>query len=117
MEIKISQVEEFEVIPEEFKGEDNPPKFIFRTPTTIDYTNLAFLGKNINELLFDCFLRFEDKPILKDEKGKEIQYVAYRDFIQLGTSPMLTAIHNSCLNAMCKKIEEVKVKANKTAKK
>lgn len=117
MEIKINQIEEFEVIPDEFKGEDNPPKFIFRTPNTVDYTNLMFLGKSIHELIFDCFLRFENKPILKDSKGKELKYTDYKELMQFGMSPILTAIHTNCAVAMSEKINEIKSKADKTVKK
>lgn len=116
MEIKITQIEEFQVIPEEFKGEDAPPKFIFRTPNAIDYTNIV-MGSSIHELIFDCFLRFENKIILKDSKNKEIQYVTYKDFMEIGVSPTLTTIHQECVIAMSKKINELKEKAEKIAKK
>lgn len=117
MEIKVNQVEEFEVIPEEFKGEDKPPKFIFRTPNTIDYTDVVFRGKSIHSLLFDCFLRFENKPILKDAKNKEIPYINYQGLMEIGASPVLAAIHTDCAIAMSNKIAELKEKASKTVKK
>jgi len=117
MEITVKQIEQFEVIPEIFKGEDKPPVFLFRTPNTIDITNFTFAGHSVHDLLFACSTGFKNKPVLKDEKGKEIKYTTYKELMQIGNCDALTEIHADCAIAMTKKIKEEKDKATETEKK
>ena len=116
MEINITKTENFEVIPELFRGEDKPPKFIFRTPNTVDTLNILSTN-DINKLLFDCFIGFENKIELKDDKGKLINYLSYEQFVSVGICTELMEIHLECVNAMADKVNSIKEKANKTAKK
>lgn len=117
MELTITKVSTFEVIPERFKGEDIPPKFIFRTPNTVDVTNFLYNGMTIHELVFSCFERFENKITLKDEKGKEINYTTYKELIEMGLNPALTDIHTDCVLEMSKQVTNEREKAQTTEKK
>jgi len=116
VELIVNSSETFEIIPEIFKNEDKPPKFIFRTPNTAD--NLVFMtNDDIGKVLYRCFVSFENKIEIKDEKGKVRDYQTYEQFINLGSSPELMQIHIECLNKMAEKITQVREKAAKTQKK
>ena len=117
MEITVKQIEQFEVIPEIFKGEDNPPVFLFRTPNTIDITNFSFAGHSVHDLLFACATGFKNKPVIKDDKGNEVKYATYKELMEIGNSTVLTEIHADCAIAMTSKITEEKAKADETVKK
>lgn len=116
MEIKVNRVEEFVVIPQQFKNEENPPKFKFRTPTSSDFLNYFFSG-NVNTILYDCFIGFENKIKLTDTADNEIKYNTYQDFMTVGTAPQLNAIHIECANAMTEKLNAMNNEAIKTQKK
>jgi len=117
MEITVKQIETFEVIPDMFKGEDTPPSFIFRTPNTVDMTNLTCNQITVHGLLFDCFVEFKNKPVIKDGNGKAVKYTNYKELMEIGNSEILTLIHTECIIAMTSKINEVREKGAKTVKK
>lgn len=117
MEISVKKIEQFEVIPSICKGEDKPPAFIFNTPSTSDLISLDNSVEGINQLMFKCFVAFKNKPVLKDENGKEVEFTNYKQFITCSTSSVIGEIHLECFNQMLDKINGIKDKATKTQKK
>jgi hypothetical protein len=117
MELTIKKSKEIKVIPECLAGEDNPPAFIFRKPNAADILSFSINGNNINELMYSCFVRFENKIIIKDENGMEKQYTSYKQLIEMGGSDILTEIHAECALAIHQAISKVEEKGAKTVKK
>lgn len=116
MKIKINKSEEFVVIPSIFKEEENPPKFVFKTPTSEDILTFLFTN-NVHELLYSCFKEFENKIELEDGNGKPIEYKNYKDFVNVGSSPEIIAIHTECVIEMTNRVNAMQEKAVKTEKK
>ena len=63
MQIEIENLEEITVVPEKFKNEENPPKFIFKTPNAADVIDFQIFN-DITRVANRCFVRFENKPLL-----------------------------------------------------
>ena len=116
MELIIKKPKEIKIIPECLAGEDNPPTFIFKEPNAVDMLNMM-MYQDLNSLINNCFLRFENKPIIKDEKNNEINFNSYKQFIELGFSPILTEIHAEVIMKFNFIIEEISKEAKKTQKK
>lgn len=117
MELTIKKQKEIKVIPECLAGEDNPPAFIFRELNAADRLIFTVNGNNINELLYSCFVRFENKIIIKDENDEEKPYATYKQLIEMGGSDILTDIHAECALAVHNTIAKTKEKADETVKK
>lgn len=115
MEIELQNLEEIVVIPSQFKDEEKPPKFVFRTPNAADIIDYQVYN-DFARVASRCFLRFENKPTLKKE-GKTLEYSSYAEFIGLGASNVITAIHSGCCAALLSAIYGIKEKAEKTEKK
>lgn len=115
MEIELQNLEEIIVVPERFKDDENPPKFVFRTPNaadTIDYQ----VFNDLSRVATRCFLRFENKPVLKKD-NKTLEYNTYSEFIGLGASSTINLIHSECCAALIPVLLGIKEKAEKTEKK
>ena len=106
-----------EIIPEQFKNEKKPPKFIFRCPNSADVLNFIWGGSQIDEALYNCFIGFENKIELEDEKGKAIEYNTYEEFIKSGLSPEIAIIHNQIRNEIALKLSDLIKEAQATEKK
>ena len=119
MEITIKSAKEIKVIPECFKVEENPPAFIFRQPNAKDILYFSLLTgiEGLTKIVNDCFVRFENKIIAKDEKGIEIQYFTYQQFSELGFSQILADVHGDCIMAMNDAIKSLQTEARNTEKK
>lgn len=115
MEITLNETKDIEVVPEQFQKETNPPKFVFKHPTAADVVDFQIYS-DISRTAAKCFLRFENKPVLKKD-GKVLDYSSYEEFIELGTSPVINAIHSEVSAAMLTAIYGLKEKAEKTEKK
>jgi hypothetical protein len=109
--------ENIEIIPEQFKNEKNPPKFIFRTPNSADVLNFIWGGNAIDEAIYNCFLGFENKIELEDGDGKAINYNTYEEFIKAGASPEIAIIHNQIRNEIALKLTDLIQEAKTTEKK
>lgn len=117
MKIQIAQNEEdIIVIPSIYKGMENPPKFIFRSPNSQDCLNFFFGGNNVFEAVCNCFKSFENKIELYNG-DKEIKYNTYREFINVGLSGDIALIHNECMNAVAERLFTMIEQGNKTEKK
>ncbi|MBQ2391408.1 MAG: hypothetical protein II306_06525 [Clostridia bacterium] len=110
-------LEDIEIVPEQFKNEKNPPKFIFRCPNSADVLNFIWGGNQIDEAIFNCFIGFENKIELEDEKGKKIDYSTYEEFIKIGLSPEIALIHNQIRNEIATKLNHLIQEAKNTEKK
>lgn len=118
MKLTVSKNDEnIEIIPEQFKDEKKPPKFIFRCPNSADVLNFLWGGRAIDEAVYNCFLAFENKIELSDENGKSIEYNSYEEFIKAGASPEIALIHNQIRNEIAIKLNELIKKAQETEKK
>ena len=118
MKLTINKKQEnIEIIPEQFKNEKNPPKFIFRCPNSADILNFIWGGAQIDEALYSCFIGFENKIELTDENGKDIEYNTYEEFIKAGLSPEIALIHNQIRNEIATKLNELIQEAKTTEKK
>lgn len=106
-----------EIIPEQFKNEKKPPKFIFRCPNSADVLNFIWGGSQIDEALYNCFIGFENKIELADENGKAIEYNTYEEFIKAGLSPEIAIIHNQIRNEIALKLSDLIKEAQATEKK
>lgn len=106
-----------EIIPEQFKKEKNPPKFIFRCPNSADVLNFLWGGQAIDEAIYNCFVGFENKIELEDTDGKAINYDSYEEFIKIGTSPEIAVIHNQIRNEIALKLTDLIQEAKETEKK
>ena len=109
--------ENIEIIPEQFKNEKKPPKFIFRCPNSADVLNFIWGGSQIDEALYNCFVGFENKIELTDENDKTIEYNTYEDFIKVGLSPEIALIHNQIRNEIALKLTDLIKEAKETEKK
>lgn len=109
--------ENIEIIPEQFKKEKNPPKFIFRCPNSADVLNFLWGGQAIDEAIYNCFVGFENKIELADENGKAIEYNTYEEFIKAGLSPEIAIIHNQIRNEIALKLSDLIKEAQETEKK
>lgn len=109
--------DEIVVTPEMFKNEKNPPKFIFRNPNSADVLRFLWGKLNIDDATFNCFLRFENKIDLYDEKGNKVEYATYEEFIKAGASVEIAIIHNECANEIQKKLNQMIIEAQATEKK
>lgn len=117
MKLTVSKNDEnIEIIPEQFKDEKKPPKFIFRCPNSADVLNFLWGGRAIDEAVYNCFLAFENKIELSDENGKNIEYNSYEEFIKAGASPEIALIHNQIRNEIAIKLNELIKKAQETEK-
>lgn len=118
MKITINKNQEnIEIIPEQFKNEKKPPKFIFRCPNSADVLNFLWGGNAIDEALYNCFIGFENKIELTDENGKKIDYSNYEEFIKAGLSPEIALIHNQIRNEIATKLNDLIKEAKDTEKK
>lgn len=116
MKIVVKRAEELSITPLAFKNETNPPTFVFRTPTSSDM--LKFLWtKDMVSVIDDCFVRFENKIEVTDENGKEIEYNTYKEFVNLGLSGEILAIHQECLTKITEKLNQMTEEAENTEKK
>ena len=115
MQIEIENFVEITVVPEKFKNEENPPKFIFKTPNAADVIDFQIHG-DISRTANRCFLRFENKPVLKKD-GKPVEYTTYAQFIGLGASDLVNEIHAECCARLLPIIMGIKEQAEKTEKK
>lgn len=106
-----------EIIPEQFKNEKKPPKFIFRCPNSADVLNFIWGGSQIDEAIYNCFVGFENKIELSDENGKKIEYDTYEQFIKAGVSTEIAIIHNQIRNEIATKLNELIKEAKETEKK
>lgn len=68
MEIEIQNLDEIIVVPEKFKNIENLPKFIFKTPNAPDIIDFQVFN-DITRTVARCFLRFDNKPVLKKKRG------------------------------------------------
>ena len=73
------------VIPSIYQKMENPPTFIFRSPTSQDCLNFMFGGNNIFEAVCNCFVEFQNKIELYNN-NKPIEYATYKEFINAGLS-------------------------------
>ena len=118
MRIQVTQFSEnIEVIPEIFKDEKNPPKFIFRNPNSSDLLKFIWGGNAIDEAVFNCFIKFENKIILEDKNGKEIEYNTFEDFVKCGLSPQIAVIFNECKTRISNELIKMLNEAQATEKK
>ena len=118
MKLKISKgLENIEIIPEQFKKEEKPPKFIFRCPNSADILSFLWGGQAIDEAVFNCFIGFENKIELFDENDKKIDYNTYEEFIKAGASAEIALIHNQIRNEIATKLTSLIQEAQKTEKK
>ena len=115
MQIEIENLEEITVVPEKFKNEENPPKFIFKTPNAADVIDFQIFN-DITRVANRCFLRFENKPTLQKD-GKNLDYNTYAEFIGLGASGVINEIHAECCAKLLPVILGIKEQAEKTEKK
>lgn len=109
--------ENIEIIPEQFKNEKNPPKFIFRTPNSADVLGFIWGGAAVDDAIYNCFLGFENKIELEDNNGKKIDYNTYEEFIKLGASPEIALIHNQIRNEIAILLNKIIQEAKTTEKK
>lgn len=116
MRIKVTKSEEFSVTPQIFKEEKEPPRFKFRTPNSSDLLKYLWTG-DVNQILYSCFVGFENKIELVDENEKEIEYNDYKEFVEIGLGGDIALIHNDCVIEMSKKIEGLLNKAETVEKK
>lgn len=118
MKLKIAKKQEnIEIIPEQFKNEKNPPKFIFRYPNSADVLNFIWGGNAIDEAVYNCFIGFENKIELEDNDGKNFEYNTYEEFIKAGASPEIAIIHNQIRNEIALKLTDLIKEAKATEKK
>ena len=118
MKIKVAKDNEnIVIIPEQFKNEDKPPKFIFRNPNSADVLNFIWGGSQIDEAIYNCFIGFENKIELEDAEGKALEYNTYEEFIKVGASPEIALIHNQIRNEIATKLTELIKEAKVTEKK
>ncbi len=115
MEIELQNFDEITIIPKQFVNEEKPPKFIFKSPNAADIIDFQIYN-DASRLASRCFLRFENKPVLKKD-GKALEYNTYSEFIGLGSSETITAIHAQCCGELIPLIYKTKEKAEKTEKK
>ena len=115
MEIEIQNLNEIVVIPEKFKNTEEPPRFVFKTPNAADIIDFQVFN-DITRTASRCFLRFENKPVLKKD-GKVIDYNSYPEFIGLGASSIINEIHAECCAKLLPVILGIKERAEKTDKK
>ena len=115
MEIEIQNLEDITVVPSQFKDLENPPKFVFRTPNAADIIDFQVFN-DISRTANRCFLRFENKPVLKKD-GKPVEYTTYAQFIGLGVSDLVNEIHAECCARLLPVIMGIKEQAEKTEKK
>lgn len=112
----IQNTENIEVIPQIYKDMENPPKFVFRSPNSQDMLNFMWGGNNIFEGICNCFLYFENKIEL-EVNGKPYEYNTYKEFINIGLNGEIAVIHNDCIMAFTKRLNEMAAEAKKTEKK
>ncbi len=115
MEIEIQNLDEIVVAPEKFKDAEKSPKFIFRHPSAADIIDYH-IHNDISRTASRCFLRFENKPLLKKD-DKAIDYSNYAEFIGLGASPVINNIHAECCSKLLKIVLGIKERAEETEKK
>lgn len=117
MRLQIAQNNEnIVVVPSIYKDMEKPPKFIFRSPNSVDCLNFMFGGNNVFEAVCNCFIEFENKIELYNG-DKEITYNNYREFVNVGLSGDIALIHNECMNAVANRLMQMIDKAKKTEKK
>lgn len=112
----IQNNENIVVTPSLYKEMENPPTFIFRSPNSQDMLNFLWGGNNIFEAVCNCFIRFENKIEL-EVNGKPYEYNTYREFVNAGFNGDIALIHNECLNAVAKRLQDMAAEAQKTEKK
>lgn len=115
MEIQLQELKEITIIPELFKDEPNPPKFVFRHPNAADIIDFKVFN-DISRTCSRCFLRFENKPVLKKD-SKTLEYDSYAEFIGLGASDAINKIHAECSARLIPIILGIQEKAKETEKK
>lgn len=118
MKITVGKREEnIVIIPEQFKSEDKPPKFIFRNPNSADVLNFIWGGSQIDDAIYNCFIGFENKIELEDADGNALEYNTYEEFIKAGASPEIAFIHNQIKNEIALRLTDLIKEAKETEKK
>ncbi|PNX49893.1 MAG: hypothetical protein BV457_00200 [Thermoplasmata archaeon M9B1D] len=106
---------EIAIIPSICKDNDKF-KIIFRYPNQFDSTKLLLTSENHHESVLkiacDLFLRFENKPQLINEDGKEIDYENFSDMLKLGGKDIFKIVLE-----VVKSLTDAIKEANKTEKK
>ena len=117
MRLQIAQNNEFiEVVPSIYKDMEKPPKFIFRSPNSVDCLDFMFGGYNAFNAACNLFIGFENKIELVNG-DKEIKYNDYREFIMAGVAGDIALIHNECMDAITKRLGQMINEAQTTEKK
>lgn len=106
-----------EVIPEIFKDEKNPPKFIFRHPNSSDLLKFIWGGYEIDSAVYNCFIGFENKIELEDKDGKAINYNTFEEFVKCGLSSEIALIFNQCKQTISNELVKMLEEGKKTEKK
>lgn len=109
--------DKIEVIPEIFKDEKTPPKFIFRYPNSSDLLKFIWGGYAIDEAVYNCFIKFENKIELEDTDGKPIEYNTFEEFVKCGLSSEIALIFNQCKQKISDELVKMLDEAKKTEKK
>lgn len=118
MKLTVNKISDnIEIIPNQFKDEKNPPKFIFRTPNSSDMLKFIWGGNAIDEAVYNCFIGFENKIELQDKDGKSIEYANYEQFVKIGLSDEIALIHHQVRETLAKIIIEMQTEAKETEKK
>lgn len=118
MKLQVTQnSQNIEIIPEIFKEEKQPPKFIFRYPNSSDLLKFIWGGNAIDEAVFNCFIKFENKIILEDKDGKTIDYNTFEDFVKCGLCPEIAVIFNECKTRISNELIKMLNEAQQTEKK
>ena len=118
MKLQVSKnTDLIEVIPDIFKDEKEPPKFIFRHPNSSDLLKFVWGGYAIDEAVYNCFLRFENKIELEDTDGKPIEYNSFEEFVKSGLSSEIALIFNQCKEKISQELVKMLSEAKKTEKK
>lgn len=75
-----------EVEPNICKDSKDKFKIILRCPNQYDATKILLANELSDRvpLICDLFIKFENKPILVDEEGKEIKYETLKDMLNFG---------------------------------
>lgn len=118
MQLTVNKAKQnIEIIPDIFKNEKKPPKFVFRSPDSSDLLKFIWGGNAIDEAVYNCFLYFENKIELVDTDGKEINYNTFEEFVKCGVSGEIAVIFNQCKQAISNELVKMINEAKDTEKK
>lgn len=103
-----------EVVPLICKDDKDKFKIVLRYPNQFEFTTLIM---NLNSSSFlnlacDLFVKFENKPTLINENGKEVKYETLKDMFNFGGKELLTI-----LNCVIGKLKDTVLEAKKVEKK